>query len=410
MATRSRPKQQVIIDDAPTLDPLLASREMILVAGSGGVGKTTVAAALGLAAVERQHGSVLVLTVDPARRLASALGLEALGNTPHRIPNDVLVDAGIDPRGELHVAMLDTKAGWDELIRRHAPDAATRDAVLANPLYENITSRFVHSHDYLAMEQLHDLHATGEYDLVIVDTPPSRNALTILDAPSRMADFFGSRLLRWLTVPYRSRLFTFASKPFYQVADRILGSRFLQDVADFFVLFQQMEAGFVHRANEVEALLVDPRTAFVVVSTLEAAPAHEARYLAESLRDRKMTVGAIVANRVLPEHLATTAATDAASEIAGRTGADADGALAALVAERTDTDAEVVDRVLHQMATRFDDLAMVAAREADRRAELATLAATTVTVPWLSGDIHDIGGLGLLACHLRGIVDDAESS
>ena len=183
--------------------------------------------------------------------------------------------------------MLDTKAGWDELIRRHAPDAEIRDAVLANPLYQNITSRFVHSHDYLAMEQLHDLHATGDFDLVIVDTPPSRNALSILDAPSRMVDFFGSRLLRWLTVPYRSRLFTVASKPFYQVADRVLGSRFLQDIADFFVLFQAMESGFVERARAVEALLVDPRTAFVVVTTLETAPSHEAQFLASALLERE---------------------------------------------------------------------------------------------------------------------------
>ena len=179
--------------------------------------------------------------------------------------------------------MLDTKAGWDELIRRHAPDAKVRDAVLANPLYQNITSRFVHSHDYLAMEQLHDLHATGEYDLVVVDTPPSRNALSVLDAPARMREFFGSRLLRWLTVPYRSRLFTVASKPFYQIADRVLGSGFLRDIADFFVLFQAMEKGFVARAREVEALLGDARTTFLVVSTLETAPAHEAVYLAREL-------------------------------------------------------------------------------------------------------------------------------
>ncbi len=227
------------------LDNLLASREMILVAGSGGVGKTTIAAALGIAAASRQKGRVLVLTVDPARRLATALGLEEFGNTPVRIDPAAFVEADMKVRGEVWVAMLDTKAGWDELIIRHAPDAEIRDAVLANPLYENITSRFVHSHEYLAMEQLHDLHASGEFDLVIVDTPPSRNALSILDAPSRMVEFFGSRLLRWLTVPYRSRLFTMASKPFYQVADRVLGSRFLQDIADFFVLFQAMESGFV---------------------------------------------------------------------------------------------------------------------------------------------------------------------
>ena len=173
--------------------------------------------------------------------------------------------------------MLDTKAGWDELIRRHAPDARVQASVLANPLYQNITSRFVHSHDYLAMERLHELHASGRYDLIIVDTPPSRNALDVLDAPGRMKEFFGSRLLKWLTVPYRSRLFTAASKPFNQVADRVLGSRFLQDIAEFFILFQAMEDGFVAHAREVERLLADPRTTFVVVSTLEAAPSPRGR-------------------------------------------------------------------------------------------------------------------------------------
>src|SRR5215216_5652972 len=237
------------------LDALLASKEMVLVLGSGGVGKTTMAAAIALAAAVEQGGRVLVLTVDPARRLADALGVGALGNVATRVPDAAFEEAGVTPRGELWAAMLDTKAGWDDLIRRHAPDAKVRDAVLANPLYQNITSRFVHSHDYLAMERLHELHASGRFDLIIVDTPPSRNALDFLDAPSRMMEFFGSRLLKWLTVPYRSRLFAAASKPFNQIADRILGSRFLQDIAEFFVLFQAMERGFVNHARQVEALL-----------------------------------------------------------------------------------------------------------------------------------------------------------
>ena len=403
------------------LDALLASREMVLVAGSGGVGKTTIAAAMGVAAVRRQTGNVLVLTVDPERRLANALGLDAVGNTPVRIPDEALEQAGIDARGELYIAMLDTKAGWDELIHRHAPDEQTRAAVLANPLYQNITSRFVRSHDYLAMEQLHDLHATGEYDLVIVDTPPSRNALTILDAPSRMAEFFGSRLLRWLTVPYRSRLFTVASKPFYKVADSVLGSRFLQDIADFFVLFQAMEAGFVRRAREVESLLTDPRTAFVIVSTLEAAPTHEARYLARALDERQMPLGAIVANRVLPSALASPAAASAASKLAAGTGTG-DLAIASRVltalreqggapAEPSSDEVDVaqIDRILHRLAERFDDVAMVATREADRLAELAELSPLVVSVPWLSGDIHDLRGLGMLADDLRSGPHRAES-
>jgi len=370
---------------------------MILVAGSGGVGKTTIAAALGIAAAARQKGRVLVLTVDPARRLATALGVDEFGNTPTRIDPSAFADAGVKVRGEMWVAMLDTKAGWDELIVRHAPDAEIRDAVLANPLYENITSRFVHSHEYLAMEQLHDLHARGDFDLVIVDTPPSRNALSILDAPSRMVEFFGSRLLRWLTVPYRSRLFTVASKPFYQVADRVLGSRFLQDIADFFVLFQAMESGFVRRAREVESLLVDPRTAFVVVTTLETAPSYEARFLARSLLERRMALGAIIANRVLPPELAESAAADSAAALLDQ----ASGQLAEQVADRLDAPVKQVRSVLNQIASRFDDVALVAARESDRSAELAAMAPTMVSVPWLDGDIHDLAGLAQLAGHLR---------
>lgn len=379
------------------LDNLLASREMILVAGSGGVGKTTIAAALGIAAAQRQKSRVLVMTVDPARRLATALGLDEFGNAPVRIDPKAFQAAGTKVRGEVWVAMLDTKAGWDELITRHAPDEATRAAVLANPLYENITSRFVHSHEYLAMEQLHDLHARGEFDLVIVDTPPSRNALSILDAPNRMIEFFGSRLLRWLTVPYRSRLFTVASKPFYQVADRVLGSRFLQDIADFFVLFQAMESGFVRRAKEVESLLRDPRTAFVVVTTLETAPSYEARFLARSLVERGMSLGAIVANRVLPPALASAAAAESAAALLER----ADGDLADAVAAELDAPRKQISAVLTQIATRFDDVALVAARESDRRSELADLAPVLLTVPWLEGDIHDLAGLDSLAGHLR---------
>ncbi len=385
------------------LDALLASKEMVLVLGSGGVGKTTIAAALGLAAAVEQGGRVLVLTVDPAKRLADALGVGALGNVATRVPDAAFEAAGVTPRGELWAAMLDTKAGWDELIRRHAPDAKVRDAVLSNPLYQNITGRFVHSHDYLAMEQLHDLHASGEYDLVVVDTPPSRNALSVLDAPARMREFFGSRLLRWLTVPYRSRLFTVASKPFYQIADRVLGSGFLRDIADFFVLFQAMEKGFVARAEEVEALLGDARSTFLVVSTLETAPAHEALYLARELLARDYDLGAIVANRVLPSALTRRGAATAAKRLAT---AAADGPLVPAVAAALATSGPAVDErtvrdVLTEVAARFHDVALVAAREAERRAELAALAPQVLDVPSLDTDVNDIGGLLTLVEHLR---------
>jgi anion-transporting ArsA/GET3 family ATPase len=383
---------------APGLDAMLAAKEMVLVCGSGGVGKTTTAAALGATAATHLGGRVLVLTVDPARRLADALGIGALGNTATRVPDSAFQSAGVEPRGELWAAMLDTKAGWDELIRRHAPDAKVRDAVLANPLYVNITSRFVHSHDYLAMEQLHELHSSGRFDLIVVDTPPSRSALDVLDAPRRMKEFFGSRLLRWITVPYRSRVFAAASKPFYQVADRVLGSRFLQDIAEFFVLFQAMEKRFVSHASAVERLLGDHRTTFVVVSTLEAAPANEAAYLARELGRRDFHLGAIIANRVLPAEFTAKAAANSAKRLLTASG----GELADRVAAEVGFPADVVSSTLDAAASRFHDIALVATREAERRSELENLASLVLTAPTLDHDINDVADLLALGEHLRG--------
>ena len=248
-----------------------------------------------------RHGSkVLVLTVDPAKRLADALGLDGIGNTEHRVPDEAFGAAGIKPRGQLWAAMLDTKESWDALIKRHAPDKQTRDEILANPLYQNIAGRFVQSHDYIAMERLYEIHSESDYDLIVVDTPPTRNALDFLDAPQRMADFFSSRLLRWLIVPYRSRLVNVATKPFYQIADRILGTEFLADISEFFILFQTMHNGFVERSESVGRLLSDRRTTFIVVSTLEAVPLREAEFFADQLTARHLHLGAIVLNKVLP--------------------------------------------------------------------------------------------------------------
>ena len=252
--------------------------------------------------------------------------------------------------------MLDTKQSWDDLVRRHAPDAATRDAILANPLYENITTRFVHSHDYIAMERLYDIHATGAYDLLVVDTPPSRNALDFLDAPARMAEFFSSRLLRWLTVPYRSRVMTAASRPFYQLADRILGSQFLQDIAEFFILFQTMHDGFVERARAVQRVLSDTRTTFVVVSTLEPSPLHEAEFFIDALRDRKLHLGAVVLNKVLPSYLPRPRSGSALPQRWRR----GPSRSAPTLASDVGSPAEDVARLLENVAASFHDYSLTA--------------------------------------------------
>jgi anion-transporting ArsA/GET3 family ATPase len=375
-----------------TLEQLVASKEIVVTCGAGGVGKTTTAAAIAAMAASRLGGKVLVLTVDPARRLATALGMEAFGNVERRVPAEVFAEAGAPVRGELWAAMLDTKQSWDDLIRRHAPDPATRDAILANPLYTNITGRFVQSHDYIAMERLYEIHASGRYDLIVVDTPPTRNAIDFLDAPARMADFFGSRLLRWLTVPYRNRLVTFASKPFYQVADRILGTQFLQDIAEFFILFQTMERGFVTRARGVTRVLSDPRTTFVVVSTLEASPAREASYFLDALASRGLHVGALVLNKVLPTDLLAPAGYDAAMRLQS----DADG-LAARLRASVPVDEQQLARVLREVGRSFLDYRVAAQREAEQRAELGQRAELTVSAPHLDVDVTDLGGLLALA-------------
>jgi anion-transporting ArsA/GET3 family ATPase len=339
----------------------------------------------------RHGGKVLVLTVDPARRLADALSLKGIGNRETRVPDDAFRGAGARPRGQLWAAMLDTKESWDSLIKRHAPDERTRNEILKNPLYSQISSRFVQSHDYIAMERLFEIHAEGDYDLIVVDTPPTRNALDFLDAPERMADFFSSRLLRWLIVPYRSRLVNLASKPFYQIADRILGTQFLEDISQFFILFQTMYKGFVERAQAVGRLLADRRTTFAVVTTLEAAPLHEAQVFINELGRRDLQVGAVVLNKVLPAYLrdpngraVAERMKEGSAEIAGKLAAEP---------ELGGTDAQLLARVIAEIGTSYLDYNIVAQREAEQRAELAHTPDVLVSIPYFESDVYDLASL-----------------
>jgi anion-transporting ArsA/GET3 family ATPase len=378
-------------EPAATVEGLLSAREIVIACGPGGVGKTTTAAATAVMAALHHGGKVLVLTVDPAKRLANALGLEGIGNSERRVPASAFRGAGVKPRGELWAAMLDTKESWDDLIRRHAPDTRTRDEILANPLYQNISGRFVQSHDYIAMERLFEIHSEGDYDLIVVDTPPTRNALDFLDAPQRMADFFSSRLLRWLIVPYRSKLVNVATRPFYQVADRILGTQFLADISEFFILFQSMYDGFVQRAESVGRLLSDRRTTFMVVSTLEAVPLREAEFFARELTGRSLHLGAVVLNKVLPDFLRDPAAAAVAGALQERR-AELAGALSA-AARGPLGDPVQVERVLVEVAESFLNFRVVALREAEERAHLGSAPEVLATVPFFDHDIYDLAGL-----------------
>ncbi|MDQ6784285.1 MAG: AAA family ATPase [Actinomycetota bacterium] len=380
-----------------TIESLLASKEIVVTCGSGGVGKTTTAAATAAMAAVRHGGKVLVITVDPARRLASALGLKGFGNEARRVPASAFSGIGVKPRGEMWAAMLDTKQSWDALVRRHAPDEDTKRRILENPLYQNISGRFVQSHDYIAMERLYELHSEGSFDLIIVDTPPTRNAVDFIEAPARMAEFFQSRLLKMLIVPYRSRLVNLASRPFYQIADRILGAQFLADIAEFFILFQTMYSGFVTRADAVERLLHDRRTTFMVVSTLEAAALREAEFFIDVLSSKRFHLGALVLNKVLPEYLLDSEADQRAELLVRRAGTiaaeDETMASGATLTDLLGSEPDQVERVLGEIGHNFVNFSLVARREAEQRSELAKVPDVVATAPELDADIANLAGL-----------------
>ncbi|MGE0795852.1 MAG: ArsA family ATPase, partial [Acidimicrobiia bacterium] len=256
------------------------------------------------------------------------------------------------------------------------------------------TGRMVQSHDYLAMERLHELHASGEWDLIVVDTPPSRHAIDFLEAPGRMADFFTSRFLRLLVAPARHRLLGLASKPFYVVADRVLGAAFLRDIAEFFTLLESMYDGFVERARAVERVLADDRTSFVVVTTLSAVPVREATFFVEALATRRLHLGAVVLNKVLPAGLLD----DAQGALADRLEAEAPALAAAL----EPNEPELLARVLAEVGESFGRLRVAAQREAVQRSSLEALGHPVVAVPQLDHDVVDLASLLAVGAALRG--------
>ena len=237
---------------------LVGGKSVIVCCGSGGTGKTTVSAAIGLAGAA-QGRKTCVVTIDPARRLADALGLESLDNTPRRIAGDW--------SGELSAVMLDAKGTFDELIARYSQSSEQADRILQNRLYRNLTSALSGTQEYMAMEKLYELHSDGGFDLVVVDTPPTRHALDFLDAPRRLYSFLENRVFRLLLMPTRAymKAMTFAAQALLRTISKVAGSEIVEDAMAFFRAFEGMEEGFRERARRVEDLLANPGTAFVLV-------------------------------------------------------------------------------------------------------------------------------------------------
>ena len=363
-----------------TLERWLERKEVCVCAGSGGVGKTTASAAIAAGMASRGK-KVAVLTIDPAKRLATSLGLPELGNEKTLVDPERLRAAGFEPRGELWAMMLDAKRTFDEIVERNAPDAATRDAVLGNRIYQELSNAVAGSQEYMAMEKLHELHQEGRYDLLVLDTPPSRNALDFLDAPRRLSQFVDSRSLQFFSGASRRGLGLVGRGTglLFSVLKRATGLDLLTDLSEFFSAFGEMSGGFRDRAERVEALLADSRTTFLLVTSPRHAAVQEAVFFHHRLLDAGLPFGGVIVNRM--------------RELPG-SGSGSDG-VAGLE--------KLLDKELaRKVARNFEDYVRLAERDQLNLEQLQEQIGRTpmITVPDLPGDVHDIEGLARMDEHL----------
>lgn len=358
------------------LGDVLAGKEICICAGSGGVGKTTTSAAIatGMAA---QGLKVCVLTIDPAKRLADSLGLKELGNEARQVDPALFERQGVEVKGELWAMMLDAKATFDELVARQAPDEESRDRVLENRIYQQISSALAGSQEYMAMEKLFELHSEGKYDLLVLDTPPTRNALDFLDAPKRLTQFIEGRSMKMFMKPtgLAAKVAGRGTSVVLGVLKRILGFDLLSDLAEFFSAFSGMVEGFQARAKRVDKLLAEPGTCFLVVCGPQGEPVDEAVYFHRKLVEAKLPFGGVIVNKV---HYP-----------AEQLGGEGDDLPAALAEKLGDED------LARRVAANFSDYQALAERDARNIEHLTNELQTksVIRVPYLDEDVHDLAGL-----------------
>jgi anion-transporting ArsA/GET3 family ATPase len=359
----------------------MAGKRICICTGSGGVGKTTTAAAIAIGLAARGQ-RVAVLTIDPARRLASSLGLGELDNEPRRVEPAHFAGHGLELQGELWAMMLDAKRTFDELIELLAPNAATLEAILANRIYQELSSAVAGSQEFSAIAKLYELDASGRFDAIVLDTPPSRNALDFLDAPQRLTGFLEGRALKVLIAPtgVAAAIAARGSSLVFSALRGVTGVDLLADLSEFFRVLSGVIDGFAERASAVARLLADPATTFLIVTSPEPTPVEEAIFFRRRLEEASMPFGGVVVNRL--RVLARTRLAVDESALAADFGGDA--ALAA------------------RSVQALGDLRALARRDA---ASLRRLAEELddehpILVPQLERDVSDVAGLLTLERHL----------
>jgi anion-transporting ArsA/GET3 family ATPase len=366
---------------AVDLDRWLDAARLVVCVGSGGVGKTTTAAAIAVRGARRGRRAI-VLTIDPARRLATSLGLSAIGNQATRIHGD-------DLPGELWAAMLDSQGTFDDLVRRIAPSSAVRERILANHVYRHMSDAFAGSQDYMAIERLYDLATDPRYDLVVLDTPPAKNALDFLESPGRLVNFLDERVLRWFLAPYEGRRWFGTSSVVHWLLGQVFGKEFLDDLAGFFQDFEGLYEGFRARHDAVGALLRAPTTQFVTVCAPTEPSADIAAFFQSELTTRGFARGGVIVNQV---HHCHGADHDAAARL-GPT-------VAELAADVPDPVRRAVLARLGMAHRRLRDRAIADARVLELIRATARGGGFLAPVPRFDDDIHHLSGLVRLGAAL----------
>jgi anion-transporting ArsA/GET3 family ATPase len=360
---------------------VIADKRIVICGGSGGVGKTTASAAIAMGAAARGD-KVAVVTIDPARRLANSLGLEELGNEPALVDPKLFPPAGIEMEGELWAMMLDPKRTFDDLIDRLAPNEKARDEVLDNRIYQELSNAVAGSQEFTAMAKLYELDRNHDFDLIVLDTPPSRNALDFLDAPDRLTQFFEGRALQVFLRPtgLAARVMGRGTGMVFGVLKRVTGIDLLQDLAVFFRSLSGMIDGFKERAQAVNKLLEDPGTVFLLVTSPEREPIDEAIFFWRKLKAARMPFGGVVVNRVHHDLLGDAEVEDVTAELAGALG----------------------DKLAARVADNFRDYHVLARRDAQNIERLGKQLRDErlLLIPYLDEDVHDVEGLARLDRYL----------
>jgi len=373
------------------LGSLVRDHRVVICIGSGGVGKTTTSAAIALWGALQGRRAV-VLTIDPARRLADSLGVASLGDEPRPVEPSVLACHGLHARGSLAAMMLDQKGAWDRLVARHAPSDEVRERILKNRFYVHLSQSFAGSYEYMAIEQLCVLVESGAYDLIVLDTPPTKHALDFFEAPQRIREFLDRRLVRWLVMPYLSQGWAAAKAMnrtvgfLFRKVEEATGIAALAEISDFFSAMSGMFDAFAARAQTIQAILHAPTTAFVLVTGPEEQVLTEAEFFSQKVRALHMPLKGVVFNRVHEEFPADPAM------FPGGTVARADepAIAAAMVA------AGVARERVPWLASNFVDYQLLARGEALRMEEFRSglpRRAPFVSVPNFDSDLHDLAGL-----------------